>query len=101
MRPWIGEYPATFLEMVDYNEILFDIELGFHLTLRQPIMLDLELEEGSRRAFLKRKLENMLATANIIFLRFFWDDAEEIRPIVDMDVDGVDLMDHLEALGYI
>lgn len=100
MKPWIGEYPAKFIAVIDFNEILFDIALGFGLTIRQSITLDLDDVVYSKKNFLKKKLEAMLHSASSIFLRFCWEAGDDHKPSVDVEVDHVDLMEHLENQGY-
>lgn len=100
-RPFLIEYPAKFINVVDYNEINFEIYIGFGLTLKQTIKLDVEDIVHSKRAFLFRKLENMLHAAHTIILAFMWSGVDDARPSVDVEVDHKDLIDTLETAGYL
>jgi hypothetical protein len=100
-RPFLIEYPAKFVSLPAYNEINFDICVGFGLTLRQTIRLEIDDIEPSKRAFLLRKLENMLHAAHTITLAFMWSSVDDARPGVDVEVDHKDLIDTLEGLGYL
>jgi hypothetical protein len=101
MKPWIGEYPATFMEVLSHSEIKFLVHLGFDITIRTAITFDVPDLESSKKVFLKRKLEHMLTNAQHILLRFFWDATDDCKPIVDIEVDHEDLIEKLEAMGYL
>ena len=100
-RPFLIEYPARFIRVESHNEIHFEICLGFGLTLKQTVTIDVSDLEASKRVFLQRKLENMLAASRDICLRFLWSHCDDAKPAVDIDVDHEDLLDKLEALGYL
>lgn len=100
MRPWLAEYPARYVEVLDFNEIVFDVSLGFNISIRYPIYLELDDVEGSMRIFLKRRLEHLLSTAKNIYLKVLWGDTDDARVIADIDVDGEDLIDILGRLGF-
>jgi len=101
MKPWVSDYPAKFVGVAEYNAVIFDVYLGFHLILRQTISLELDDVETSKKVFLKRKLENMLSAATDISLRFLWSSVDDATPSVDIEIDHKDLIDELERAGYL
>lgn len=100
MRPWQSTHPAKIVAVISSHEILFDVNLGWGVTLRQAIGLEYKKDyDASQRLFIKRRLENMLSNAKDIMIEMFWDDGEV--PFCDILVGGDDIIDLIENQGVL
>ncbi len=100
MRPWQSSNPATIVQVLSSHEILFDINLGWGITLRQAIGLEYRNNyDASQRVFIKRRLENLLSNATNIMIDMYWDDGE--IPFCDILVGGQDIIDLIENGGIL
>jgi hypothetical protein len=61
-----------------------------------PIDLPTDGWENSKKVFLKKRIENVLTNANEILVDVFWSNEKEIYSAFDIEVDRVDILDHLE-----
>lgn len=100
MRPWQSSNPAKIVMVISSHEILFDINLGWGITMRQAIGLEYRTNyDSTQRMFIKRRLENMLSTAKDIVIDMYWDDGEV--PFCDILVGGEDIIDLIENQGVL
>jgi hypothetical protein len=103
MRAWTSSYPARFIAMATYDQATFDIDLGFNIWTRQTIGMELDIDhfEPSKKVFLARRIDNLLATANRITLTLYWGDSDDAGTYAEIDVDNEDLIDLLDRAGFL
>jgi len=95
MKPWQSTHPAKIVMIISSHEILFDINLGWGITMRQAIGLEYKQDfDASQRVFIKRRLENMLSNVKDVMIDMYWDDGEV--PFCDILVGGEDIIDLIE-----
>jgi hypothetical protein len=63
--------------------------------------LDIEKFEPSKKIFLARRIDNMLATAHRITLTLYWGDSDDAGTYAEIDVDNEDLIDLLDRAGFL
>lgn len=95
MRPWQSTHPAKVVEVLSSHEIIFDVNLGWGITLRQAIGLEYKNDYcASQKIFIKRRLENLLSNAKDIMIDMFWSEGE--IPFCDILIGGEDIIDLIE-----
>lgn len=97
-KTWISAYPAKYIGMVNFNTPVFELWLGFDVLIRHPVVIDLPTDgwENSKKVFLQRRIENILTNAKEILVDVFWSNDNGIYSHFDIEVDRVDIIDHLE-----
>jgi hypothetical protein len=100
MRAWVSTYPAKVVKVLDADEILFSLNLGFGITLETPIGVEYsQTYDHTQKIFVKRRLEHILNTTENIVVEMYWDP--EGGHFCDVLVNGNDLIDLLESNGLL
>lgn len=88
--------------MQAYDVPVLDIELGFGVTIRQPIQVGLGDAplEPSQTIFLMRRIENILSAAKRIELLMYWNIPNNQPAFAEISVDGQDIVDMLYQAGF-
>ena len=99
-RTWISTYPAYFVQVLDYNVVEFILDLGFNISIKQQINIDINMApDNTRVVFLKRRIENILHSAKRITIDIYWSNQNQTDHCADIDVDNRDLIEMLYASG--
>jgi hypothetical protein len=97
---WVGFYPCTFIRVLEADAIEFEIQLGWGLRLTKDVEIAVPPLHKHRAVFMKRRIENILATANQLALQMYWGDPDVYSVYCDVLVDGDDLVNILCREGY-
>jgi hypothetical protein len=99
MRPWMSTYPAIFIEIDSDGEVIFELNLGWGVTMRRGIKIEFSMSfDKTQKLFIQRRLENILSTAKHIFIDVTWDDS---GPFCEIIVNGEDLTDLMVTQGVL
>lgn len=103
MRPWVGSYPSKYVGMHDFDEPTFDLNLGFGVSIRRSIKIDIDTKdyESSKRVFLRRRVDNILGSAKHIMLTIYWGDTDDAASYAEIEADSQDLLDALYRSGFV
>jgi len=95
----MSSYPAIFIQIEDDGDVLFDLNLGWGVSLRRAIKIEFSLRfDKTQMLFIHRRLENILSTAKHIFVDVTWD---ETGPFCEIIVNGDDLTDLMITQGVL
>lgn len=103
MRAWVASYPGKYLGMADFDEPIFDLNLGFGVTIKRSIKIDIDTKEyeSSKRIFLQRRVENILGAARYIMLTIYWGDTDDDASYAEIEADSQDLLEALYRSGFV